>query len=174
MAEDPIRWMFRYGAAISSCTVVRADLVRERGGFLEHLPTGEDAALYLPLCLQGKWLHLPGEPVSFFRRFQADGEETSLSRKFTDNQRRWAQIFESFYTGLSRDQRKQVCDARKVRRLISDRWNLAGQELERQGRLFEATACYARAVRWRPRKWNRWRALLGAPIRIATSSRQAA
>jgi glycosyltransferase involved in cell wall biosynthesis len=174
MADDPIRWMFRHGAAISSCTVVRADLVRERGGFLEHLPTGEDAALYLPLCLRGKWLHLPGDPVSFCRRFQTDGEETSLSRKFTDNHRRWARIFESFYTGLTADERRHIIEDRKIRRLISDRWNYAGQELERQGRLLESTACYARAIRWRPRKWARWQALLGAPMRIANSRRRAA
>src|SRR5688572_7982636 len=35
LAESPALWMLRWGAAICSCSVVRADLVRELGGFPE-------------------------------------------------------------------------------------------------------------------------------------------
>jgi glycosyltransferase involved in cell wall biosynthesis len=165
LAAKPALWMLRLGAAISSCSIVRADLVRELGGFPEHLPTGEDAALYLPLSLRGPWLYLPGAPVRFVRRsVQEGGEEASLSRKFSDNHRRWAQVYEAFFTGLSRRQRKQIGRQKTVRRLLSDRWVRAGQELERHARLLEAAACYARAIRWRPTKWDRWKMLARTPL----------
>jgi len=176
LAVGPALWMLRYGAAISSCSVVRADLVRELGGFPEHLATGEDASLYLPLSLRGTWLHLPGEPVRFVRRGpQPGGEEASLSRKFSDNQRRWARVYEAFFTRLRRDQRKQLGQRKKINRLLADRWSKAGQELERHGHMLAAAACYARAIRWRPGKWDRWRALIRVPVSaVLSTARRAA
>jgi glycosyltransferase involved in cell wall biosynthesis len=166
MTDQPVLWMLRYGGGINSCTVVRADLVRELGGFPEHLSTGEDAALYLPLSLHGTWVHLPGQPALINRGLcKPDGEGASLSRRFTDNHRRWARVFESFLAGLTADQHRQIGSARRVRRLMADRWAYAGQELERNGSFLEATTCYARSIRWRPRKLNRWQALFGIPLR---------
>jgi hypothetical protein len=160
--------MLRYGAAISSCSVVRADLVRELGGFPEGLKTGEDAWLYLPLSLRGSWLHLPGEPVRFVRRAPAaGGEEASLSKKFSDNHRRWARIYEEFFTGLSYADLKRFSPRKKIRRYLADRWSRAGVELESHGRALEAAACYARAIRWRPGKWDRWKSLLRVPVNAA-------
>lgn len=165
LSPAPALWMLRYGAAISSCSVVRADLVRELGGFPEGLKTGEDAWLYLPLSLRGAWLHLPGEAVRFIRRAPAaGGEEASLSRKFSDNHRRWARIYEYFFTRLTAAELKQLSTRKKIRRFLADRWSRAGAELESHGRALEAAACYARAIRWRPGKWDRWQALLTVPV----------
>jgi glycosyltransferase involved in cell wall biosynthesis len=164
LAARPAMWMLRRGAAISSCSLIRADLVRELGGFPEQLQTGEDAALYLPISLRGPWLHLPGQPVRFVRRSpELGGEEASLSRKFSDNHRRWARIHEAFFTSLSADERQKIGSRKTIRRLLSDRWLRAGQELERHGQMLAAAACFARAIRWRPGKWDRWQALARTP-----------
>jgi glycosyltransferase involved in cell wall biosynthesis len=165
LAEAPALWMLRWGAAVCSCSVVRADLVRELGGFPQHLPTGEDAALFLPLSLCGTWLHLPGEPVTFVRRGpQPGGEEASLSRKFTDNQRRWARVYDSFFRRLTRRQRNQIGQRKRVGRMMSDRWRRAAEELEQHGQFLAAAECYVQSVRWRPTKWERWQPLLRMPL----------
>ena len=174
LAAAPAIWMLRRGAAISSCSVVRADLVRELGGFPERLKTGEDASLYLPLCLRGKWLHLAGEPVRFVRRAPAaGGEEASLSRKFTDNHRRWARIYEDFFTRLAYEDLKRFTHRKRIGRLLADRWARAGKELEGHGHALAAAACYARAIRWRPGKWDRWEALFRVPMNAARSANRA-
>ena len=174
-AAAPALWMLRRGAAVCSCSVVRADLVRELGGFPEHLPTGEDAALFLPLSLRGTWLHLPGQPVQFVRRSgQAGGEEPSLSRKFTDNQRRWARIYDSFFRGLSREQRRRIGQPNHIRKLLSERWRRAAVELETHGRILAAAACYARSIRWRPTKWERWQPLVSLPWNAVVGNRRRA
>jgi glycosyltransferase involved in cell wall biosynthesis len=175
LAASPALWMLRLGAAICSCSVVRADLVCQLGGFPQHLPTGEDAALFLPLSLHGPWLHLPGEPVRFVRRSpQLGGEEASLSRKFTDNQRRWARVYDAFFRGLSQRQRQQVGGREVIRKMMSERWRRAGLELERHGRMLAAASCYARSVRWRPTKWERWQPLVQMPWRVVTGSNRRA
>ncbi len=167
LAQKPAMWMLRWGAAICSCSVVRADLVRELGGFPQHLPTGEDAALFLPLSQCGSWLHLPGEPVTYVRRSEEPGgEEASLSRKFTDNQRRWARVYDAFFSRLSRRERKRVGNRKQIRRMMSDRWRRAGLELQRQGHMLAATQCYLNSVRWRPTKWERWQPLLAMPLAV--------
>ena len=176
LSTSPALWMLQHGAALCSCSVVRADLVRELGGFPEQMPTGEDAALLLPLSLRGQWLHLPGEPVRYVRRLtEQGGEEPSLSRKFTDNHRRWARVYDAFFRGLSRRQRQAVGEAKEIRKRLSDRWRRAGVELEQHGRLLAASACYARSVRWRPTKWERWQPLVNMPwTMLAGPTRRAA
>lgn len=175
LSPSPALWMLRYGAAISSCSVVRADLVRELGGFPEGLKTGEDAWLYLPLSLRGAWLHLPGDAVRFIRRAPAaGGEEASLSKKFSDNHRRWARIYEAFFTGLNYAQLKQLPSRKRFRQYLADRWARAGVELESHGRALEAAACYARAIRWRPGKWDRWKDLLRMPVHAVRGGPSAA
>jgi glycosyltransferase involved in cell wall biosynthesis len=175
MAHNPPLWMLRLGAAVCSCSVVRADLVLQLGGFPEHLSTGEDAALFLPLSQHGRWLHLPGEPVQFCRRAaQAGSEEASLSRKFCDNQRRWARVYDAFFSRLSDDQRRQIGHRQQVRQQMSERWRRAGLELERHGQMLGAAACYARSIRWRPTKWERWQPLVRMPWRVLAGASQRA
>jgi hypothetical protein len=167
LAQSPALWMLRWGAAICSCSVVRADLVRELGGFPQHLPTGEDAALFLPLSLCGPWLHLTGDPVTYVRRSAvAGGEEASLSRKFTDNHRRWARVYDAFFSRLSRPERKQIGKRKVIRRMMSDRWRRAAQELENHGQMVAATQCYVNSLRWRPTKWERWQPLFRMPLAV--------
>jgi hypothetical protein len=167
--------MLRWGAAICSCSVVRADLVRELGGFPENLSTGEDAALFLPMSLRGRWLHLPGQPVRYVRRSpKLGGEEASLSRKFTDNQRRWARVYDDFFSRIAVRDRQELGQRKQIRKLMSDRWKRAGIELEQHGQVLAAAACYARSVRWRPGKWERWQPLVQLPWRALGAGRRAA
>ena len=175
LAECPLLWMLRWGAAICSCSVVRADLVRELDGFPESIPTGEDAALFLPLSLRGPWLHLPGQPVRYLRRSpKLGGEEASLSRKFTDNQRRWARVYDDFFSRISSRDRQRIGQRKQIRKIMSDRWKRAAIELEQHGQMLAAAACYARSVRWRPGKWERWRPLVNLPWRALGTARRAA
>ena len=94
--KRPTLWMMAYGAGIASATLFRRNAIDRRGGF-PALTTGEDTALFLPLSLEGSWLHVPGEPVIFRRGLaQQLGDEGNLSEKFTDGNFVWAQIYERF------------------------------------------------------------------------------
>ena len=114
--------------------------------------------------------------MRYVRRFtEQGGEEPSLSRKFSDNHRRWARVYDAFFRGLSRRQRQAVGEAKEIRKRLSDRWRRAGVELEQHGRLLAASACYARSVRWRPTKWERWQPLVNMSwTMLARPSRRAA
>jgi glycosyltransferase involved in cell wall biosynthesis len=174
-ARCPALWMLRLGAAISSCSVVRRDLVQEFGGFPEHLHTGEDAALYLPLSLRGTWLHIPGAPVKFIRRSTASsGEEAALSRKFRDNQRRWAEVYASFFAALPRTEAAEIAPLKTIYQLVANRWLRAGDELEAQGYLSDAAQCYARALGWRWTKWENWQLYFRTQAAALASLRKAA
>ncbi|MEX2175928.1 MAG: glycosyltransferase family 2 protein [Pirellulaceae bacterium] len=164
LAAGPAMWMLAHGAAVCSCSVVRADAVRAAGGFPEQLATGEDAALFLPLSLRGSWLHLPGTPVRFLRQApKRGGEEAALSRKFIDNQRRWARVYEAFFTTLSRRDFSRMGKRARICRLLSERWRRAAEELERHRQWLAAARCYTRSIRWRPGRWDRWRPLMRMP-----------
>lgn len=174
--EAPILWMLEWGAAITSCSLFRARHVRELGGYPEQHRTGEDAALYLPLTQRGRWVFLPGEPVRYLRRTAGaiDGEEAALSRKFRDNHRAWARVYESFLSQCSPEQLAAIGPSKRIGRLMSDRWLKAGEELELHGRWLDAAACYASAVRWRPTKWDNWRTLAAAAFSPIMPRRRAA
>lgn len=175
LAVNPALWMLRWGGGLCSCSVLRAELVRELGGFPEHLMTGEDAGLFLRMSLRRPWLHLPGTPVWHVRHKPTAGEEEALSRKFSDNQRRWALVFDAFFRGLSRDERRQIGHRTQVRKLMSERWRRAGLELEGHGKMLAAAACYTRSIRWRPSKWERWQPLVHMPWKVvAGTARRAA
>lgn len=170
-AREPILWMLRWGAAVTSCSVLRASLLREANGYSASLRSGEDAELYLRLSLRGPWLHLPGQPVRYLRRTAvgSDGEESALSRKFKDNRRGWARIYDSFLRGLTPPQLAAIGPAKRIGRFMSDRWARAAEELEMHGHFLAAAGCYANAIRWRPTKWDRWKTLAQAACKPLVS-----
>jgi glycosyltransferase involved in cell wall biosynthesis len=158
LAAAPIVWMMKHGAGFSSATLFRRSAIERHGGFDESLATGEDAALYLPLCLDGAWLHVPGRPVMFDRGSTLhDGEEANLSGKFPDNHRRWARVFENFilHGGGGR-----VVAPAEYRRLLCKRWYSAGRELARAGIFAEAGECFYAALAWHPWSWKTWQRLV--------------
>jgi glycosyltransferase involved in cell wall biosynthesis len=165
LAANPIVWMFRHGAAIASATLFRAAAVRRRAGFDERLATGEDAALFLRLCLDGPWLHVPGRPVVFDRRLAHGGPvEGNLSHKFRDNYRRWAEIYEDF---VVRGGGRRAVRPRVYRRLLGTLWYRAGRELARAGSVGEARDCYQASLRWNSMNFKAWHRLARTYIRNA-------
>jgi glycosyltransferase involved in cell wall biosynthesis len=152
LPANPARWIHLHDGALSSATLFRAEQVRACRGYPEHLKTGEDIALFLPLSLCGPWLYAAGKPVEYDRTpARPAGEEGSLSRKFTDNQRRWAEVIEAF---IATPEGRDLLSDAECRRRMAWRWRLAGDEFRAQGRLTEAADSYARSLAWDRFQWR--------------------
>jgi glycosyltransferase involved in cell wall biosynthesis len=169
IARRPAMWMLEHGANIASGTLLRTVAVKCRGGFNPQLRSGEDSALFMPLSLDGPWLHVPGAPVTFqIGRAAQLGDEGNLSRRFRDNHRQWARIYEEFF--VSGGGSPMLAD-RECRRLLALAWFQAGQELIARGAPREAAACFRKALAWNPwrAKYRGWllRALLRSLRRAA-------
>jgi glycosyltransferase involved in cell wall biosynthesis len=144
----PSLWMLEQGADIASATLFRAAAIRRRGGFNPGLRTGEDSALFMPVSLDGPWLHVPGEPVTYRRGLAAAlGDEENLTAKFRDNRRVWARIYEDFFV---RGGGHAMLADRKCRRLLALAWFQAGHELLAHDAPREALACFRKATAWNP------------------------
>jgi len=157
MAKAPLLWMLKHGAGIASATVFSAAAIQRRGGFDESLETGEDAALFLPIALDGPWLHVPGRPVEFNRRMLRGGKsEPNLSERFTDNFRRWARVYQGFFAQV---RGQSAVAAQTYRPLLSKLWYRAGRELSRGGCLQDACDCYRAAIQWDVCNYKAWQHL---------------
>src|SRR5262249_45705735 len=96
LAAHPCLWMLEHGAGIGSSTLFRHSAVAKRGGFNTSLLTGEDAALFLRVSLDGPWRHVAGAPVHF-RRDLCQRDEGNKSQKYRDCFLQWAKMFEEFF-----------------------------------------------------------------------------
>jgi len=140
-------FLFAHAGAILSATVVRTESVRQLQGFSPRHNTGEDTKLHLRLSLCGPWRHLPGLPATERKGVPSQfHEEPHLSRQYADRNRQWAMIFEEFaqQPEAAKKLSPQVRD-----RILSGRWNSAGRELQKQGRLREARFCFERSLHWK-------------------------
>ncbi len=157
IVDNPTRWLFFHGGGIASATVFRTNAVRRLGGFPEALKTGQDSALFLPLSLEGDWLHVPGAPVRHRIGYSAGiGEQGNLSSHFPDGQRMWAEIHEDFVIS---GKGAAVLKENEYAPMLSKYWYLAGRELLRHGRTDEAKSCFRKATKWRFR-WKAWLKLI--------------
>lgn len=146
----PALWMLAHGANIASCTLFRSAALRRHSGFDARLRTGEDGALFMPVSLDGPWLHAPGSPVTF-RHGEAElhGEHGNLSFGLRGNRRLWAALQEDFFLNAGRHQvARPGC-----RRLLAQAWYQAACELVDQSAPAESLACFRKAIGWHP-----WRA----------------
>ncbi|HTQ38823.1 MAG TPA: glycosyltransferase family A protein [Pirellulales bacterium] len=151
IAQAPSLWLLERGAGIASCTLFRRSEVERQGGFDLTLPTGQDAALYLPLTLRGPWLYVAGEAVDFSRGVaQHAGDEGNLSQKYADSHLAWAQIYEEFF--VRRGGQAWLSHPR-CRRTLARRWFQAGRQLLRLGAHHKALASFRKS-----RAWNPWKA----------------
>jgi glycosyltransferase involved in cell wall biosynthesis len=168
VVHQPALWMLEHGANIASASVFRASAIQRHGGFNPALRTGEDSALFMPLSLDGPWLHAPGEPVAMHRgRAARLGEEGNLSAHFRDNRRIWARIYEEFF---ARGGGRSLLGNHQCRRLLARAWFQAAQELLSQDCPREALACLRKSIGWNPwrsryqswaiRAW--WRSVTGS------------
>jgi hypothetical protein len=164
LANLPAVWMLEHGADIASATLLRTDKVLCQGGFDTTLRTGEDAALFMPLSLEGHWRHVPGDPVTLQRGLaESLGDAANLSGLFHDNRRTWAHLYETFFVTHGRKfLRRRAC-----RRLLARAWYQAGCELAAHGVPGDAASCFCKALAWNP-----WRSkYLGCLLRTWWAAR---
>jgi glycosyltransferase involved in cell wall biosynthesis len=150
LAQTPSLWMLERGAGIASCTLFRRREVELQGGFDLTLPTGQDAALYLPLTLRGPWLYVPGQPVDFsIGLSQRAGDEGNLSYKYADRQLAWAQVYEGFFVHGGGQFWLQHP---RCRRMLARRWYQAGRQLFPLRAYDKAWDCFQKSHAWNPWK----------------------
>lgn len=134
LPQDPIGWMIKKDAGIASCTVFRSRFIIKLNGFDENLFTGEDTHLFMRLSLLGKWSYVEGAPVQFCQQTR-NIEEENLSRKHSDRNYRWANIYENFL-------KKEVTETHPLykdwQKKVAKRWYKAGIQCKRNGELEKA------------------------------------
>jgi hypothetical protein len=150
VAGNATLWLLEHGAGLASATLFRRSAIDKLGGF-PAIAAGEDAALFLPLSVEGLWLHAPGKPISFYRGLaERLGDQKNLTDEFSDGRFSWASIYEDF---LMSGHGKAFLHDRRYRRLVARMWYMAGREFQKNRMPREAVACYRRSV-----SWNSWRA----------------
>jgi len=142
--------MLENGAGIVSTSLLRRCAVARRRGFNPALITGEDAALFMRMSLDGPWLHVPGEPVDLDCGLaQRSGGEGNLSLKHSDRQLRWVKVYEQFF---SEDGARGYLERPYCRRLMALRWYAAGKETYRNGSPREALDCFRKTLSFNPKR----------------------
>ena len=123
MTADPQVWMFRYGSAFLSGSLLKGDLVRKLNGFPEDdlFASGQDLFFLLRLAAAGPWIHVPGAPY----QYRSGLGYPQLHESFSDSRHRWAIIFEQVYnemidTDPTRD--------KIFRKTLAKRWRKAGDQ----------------------------------------------
>ncbi|MCH2115978.1 MAG: hypothetical protein MK171_13855, partial [Pirellulales bacterium] len=163
MACNPISWFFHHGAGVASCTLLRAAAYQAVGGWKPELMTAEDAELFSQIALQGKWLHLSGNPVAFnLGNATERNEENNLSRRFANSQDGWAQVYESIYD-LVVAARPEM-NRRTLHLGLAYRWCAAGKQNALLGSLRRARECYLRSLVWNPIHFRSWRRLAATSL----------
>ncbi|TWT92320.1 UDP-Glc:alpha-D-GlcNAc-diphosphoundecaprenol beta-1,3-glucosyltransferase WfgD [Botrimarina colliarenosi] len=161
LVANPIPHLFRYGAGVASCTLLRAAAYEAVGGWQPDLETSEDTMLFSQLAQEGPWVHAVGEPVDFYLgNAKSRGEENNLSRRYAYNSFLWARAHEVVFERVR--QRDPAIDERPLRRFIARYWYIAGKELLALGHVKGARGCFARSVRWKRLQYHGWRRLLTA------------
>lgn len=155
-------WFMKNNAGIASCSLFRAATIRRLGGFNPAIPSGQDAELFLRVSREGRWRHVPGDPVHFYVGYSvSNGEEANLSLKYADRKRRWAQIRERF---IFRQGGRELVPRRVYRRALARSWHKTAGDYEMQGRYALAAACYRKAVSYRPLHVASWWRYAKLPI----------
>lgn len=143
---DPQLWLFQSDAGIASCSLFTSSAIRNAGGWIETLESGEDFRLFVLVAQQGAWLHSPGDPVRFNRGSErTHGEEMNLSKRRPGMHREWAEMAEHIYEEIREDD--PIRD-HSLRQAISRKWTAAGNHFVRMHRISEANAAYDKAISW--------------------------
>jgi glycosyltransferase involved in cell wall biosynthesis len=147
-ARNATSIMFEEGPPGTSSTVLRASAFRETGGFDPQWPTGQDYDLMLRVSLLGRWLYVPGTPVTTRNHIEVilGTGEPPLSRKYADRALRRVQMLHRF---IFERGGKTVVPETLWRSRLSKLWYRAGRKLAELGRPDEARACYERTIELR-------------------------
>lgn len=133
-----------------SLSVIRESAYRDAGGFNPRLHRREDSDLYLRLCLQGRWVFVPGEPV-IMRRLV--GEQSEAADNLTEGYHSLEgellrmQVIDAFifhYGGV------RALEGSPWKQWVSKRWRRIGKALSSQEKKSQAAWCFLRA--WKVKK----------------------
>lgn len=145
LAASPLRWMFRYGAGVASCTMFRWQAIENAGGWDDDCDCAEDTMLFSRVAILGDWKHAAGDPVTF-RTHQADkkNEEGNLGTKYSDRLERWAQAYESILGSIAPYVTEG--DQRYLKKQIASYWYRAGKAHQALGQGSMASHCFQKAI----------------------------
>lgn len=155
--------MFAEGPPGTSGVAIRASAFHQVGGFDLAWPTGQDYDLMLRVSLLGRWLYVPGAPVTSRNHLEVitGSGEPPLSLKYPDRAFRRVQMLHRF---IFERGGKAVVPEKLWRSRLGEFWQRAGRKLAALGRHAEARTCYQRAVEMRP--WH-----LPARFRLLTAGK---
>lgn len=164
LAADPIPWFFLHGAGVASCSLLRVEAVRAAGGWRPELKTAEDVWLFVHASLLGRWLHAPGDPVTFhLGNAAARNEASNLSRKHAMLDAGWAAVYERLYHQVC--ERRPGIDRGVLHAALAERWRRAGKQQLRGGLPALAKRSLRRSIHWSPVQITAWRRLAVASLR---------
>lgn len=141
--------MFDEGPPGTSGVAFRASAFGQAGGFDSAWPTGQDYDLMLRISLLGRWLHVPGSPVTSRNHLEVvtGSGEPPLSRKYADRAFRRAQMLHRFI--FERGGKAAVPEP-VWRSRLGLLWYRAGRKLAALGRPADARFCFRRTIEMRP------------------------
>lgn len=141
--------MFREGPPGTSGVAFRASAFHKAGGFDSKWPTGQDYDLMLRVSLLGRWLHVPGTPITARNHLEVvtGSGEPPLSRKYADRAFRRVQMLHRFIFECGG---KAVVPEKIWRGRLAGLWFKAGRKLAAMERREDARLCFQRTVELRP------------------------
>ncbi|MFM1769437.1 MAG: hypothetical protein RJA22_1966 [Verrucomicrobiota bacterium] len=141
--------IFMDGPPGTSGTVFRRSAFTQAGAFDPRWPTGQDYDLMLRVSLLGRWLHLPGAPLTTRNHLEVvtGSGEPPLSRKYADRVFRRVQMLDRFIFECGG---RQAVPERLWRRRLSVLWHRAARKLLDLGRTDDARTCLQRTLALRP------------------------
>ena len=156
LETDGLEHVLRVGTALASCSAFPAAAFHSLEGFDSDQSWGEDLEFSLRLSARGRWVHLPGEPVTIRHRLADQrGEQASLAYSIRNPQREEALMVTRF---LFEQNGLRFVEDRVWRRRLVFLWFRAGQHDFRDGEFGEAQSCFVCAVRLWPRaRFRLWR-----------------
>jgi glycosyltransferase involved in cell wall biosynthesis len=161
LAVDPVTWIFRYGAGLGSCTLLRSAAVRAAGGYPEKYPTGHDIVLFCRVAGLGAWIHCRGDPATFLRKHADRTRQAAhLYEYYPEHNLIWANAYEQ----MAREIGAAQSHVPALRHALARRWLRAGVALELLGHHRKASECFARSIRRRPLRMRAWAGLLRASL----------
>jgi glycosyltransferase involved in cell wall biosynthesis len=147
-------WLLTNNSGITSCTLFRTDVIRRLGGFDASLPTGQDLEMFLRVSREGRWLHVPGNPVGYYVGFStAQGEAGNLSFKYANRLRRWVRIRERF---IFKQGGGNILRTRFYQGVLAKSWHKIARFYLDQGNNVLALASFRRALRYQPARIATW------------------
>jgi len=154
LAANATEWLFLANRGITPATVLRADVFRFVGRYDEEMPSGEDWKLYLHVSMRGRWLHVPGDPVTVrFGRCATRSEEGHLQLQGENRYLTWVRMIDKFVEqeGGKRAMRRSVYSHR-----LASRWYSLGRSLMTSGRIPVARECFRRSIYWKRSYHKAW------------------